>query len=269
MEENTKKSFLENQKDYYERFEFKFTVGNNIICQRYFKINNFNPLAYASTELPITIEQCGKMIDRDLKDKTAIYLSLAAPQIFQDEKEMVSFYEKDENKQRMTLGEGIVLKHPNTHDYAWNGKQPRLLSEKFDTKGEFVNELSQEDWVDYKFAFCDNGREVCSYTWTGCYPKSVRNTIDISNKRAKINAEDINGIKFDTYLLYKMSEDKQDIVYKIIKEICNVCGNSDDWYTTKITFKNSDGTTVVYDNEKSLPEFVKQEIRDLKKRRRV
>ena len=30
-------------KDYKERFEFELTVGNNIICQRYFRINNFNP----------------------------------------------------------------------------------------------------------------------------------------------------------------------------------------------------------------------------------
>lgn len=269
MVENTKKAFLENQKDYYERFEFKFTVGANIICQRYFKINNFNPLAYASRELPETIELCGKMIDRDLKDKTAIYLSLAAPQIFQNEKEMESFYEKDENKERMTLGEGIVLKHPNTHDYAWNGKQPKLLTEKFDTKGEFINDLAQEDWVEYKFSFCDNGREVCSHTWTGCYPKAVRNTIDLSNKRAKINPDDINGIKFDTYLLYKMSEDKQDIVYKIIREICTVCGYPDEWYTTTMTFKNSDGSVTVYDNQKRLPEIVKQEIKEFKRRKKA
>jgi hypothetical protein len=266
MVENTKKTFLDNQKDYYERFEFKFTVGANIICQRYFKINNFNPLAYASTELPMAIETCGRMIDRDLKDKTAVYLALSAPQTFQNEKEMESFYEKEQNKARMTLGEGIVLKHPNTHDYAWNGKQPKLLTEKFDSKGEFTNPLVPEDWVEYKLAFCDNGREVCSYTWTGCYPKAVRNTIDLSNKRAKINPDDINGIKFDTYLLYKMSEDKQDIVYKIIKEICTVCAYPDEWYTTVMSFKNSDGTEVVYDNQKFVPEIVKQEI---KRRRKV
>ena len=269
MVENTKKSFLESQKDYYERFEFKFTVGGNIICQRYFKINNFNPLSYASKELPETIEGCGRMIDRDLKDKTAIYLSLAAPQVFKNEKEMETFFENKYNKNRMTLGEGIVLKHPNTHDYAWGSNGPKLLSEKFDTKGEFINSLTKEDWTDYKFTFYDNGREVCSYTWTGCYPKAVRNTIDLSNKRSKMNPDDINGLKFDTYLLYKMSEDKQDIVFKVIREICTVCGYPDEWYTTTYSFTDANGKTVTYDNQKYLPEIVKQEIKELKRKKRV
>ena len=40
-----KKSAAES-KDYKERFEFELTVGNNIICQRYFRINNFNQTAH-------------------------------------------------------------------------------------------------------------------------------------------------------------------------------------------------------------------------------
>ena len=78
-------------RDYKERFEFKLTVGDNIICQRYFKIFNFNPLSLSSQELGDTLRYLAKMIDTDLKDKSAIYLDMMCPQYFNTEDEMYAF----------------------------------------------------------------------------------------------------------------------------------------------------------------------------------
>ena len=65
-----------------ERFEFRLTVGDDIICQRYFRIGNFNPLSLKSMELTDTIRGCAQTIDDDLKSKSLIYLEIFAPRIF-------------------------------------------------------------------------------------------------------------------------------------------------------------------------------------------
>ena len=65
-----------------ERFEFRLTVGDDIICQRYFRIGNFNPLSLKSNELAETIRGCAEMIDNDLKSKSLVYLEIFAPRIF-------------------------------------------------------------------------------------------------------------------------------------------------------------------------------------------
>ena len=75
-------------RDFKERFEFKLTVGENIICQRYFKINNFNPLSLSSIELADIMRHLAVMVDNDLKDKSQVYLDIMAPQIFHTEQEM-------------------------------------------------------------------------------------------------------------------------------------------------------------------------------------
>ena len=75
-------------RDFKERFEFKLTVGENIICQRYFKINNFNPLSLSSFELTNVMRYLADMVDTDLKDKSQVYLDIMAPMIFHTEEEM-------------------------------------------------------------------------------------------------------------------------------------------------------------------------------------
>lgn len=248
MVETTNRSYASNaSKDYKKRFEFKLTVGENIICQRYFSINNFNPTSLVSVELPNALEECAKLIQNDLLDKTAVYLELTAPKMFKSEEEMETYFEKEENRNAMHLGEGIIVKTTPVKAYAWGkNMKPLLLKENFD-RGDYSNPLTSEDWVDYKLAFFDNGTEVCSVGWTGCYPRAVRNSIDLSNKRGKFDGEDISRLSFDSYILFKMVEGKKDLVYQIIKEISSVCcyENSSD-YTTRLTYVKANGKKADY-----------------------
>ena len=237
-------------RDYKERFEFRFTVGNNIICQRYFRINNFNALSLSSIELLHTIRDCGAMIDDDLKDKTEKYLTYSAPKIFNTVDEMKRYFEKEENRKAMRLGWGIVIKDPSAPNYAWGKKnEPVPVAEKFDN-GEFNEPLTNDDRVTYKFAFYDNGREVCATSWEGVYPKYVRNSIDLSNKKGKLSEDDDpSRLNFDSWVLYKMVEGKSDIVYKIIKDICFACSSQDNsWYTIHMSFITPKGKVKKYDN---------------------
>lgn len=249
-------------RDYKERFEFRFTVSNNIICQRYFKINNFNPLSLCSLELMQTIRDCGQMIDDDLKDKTEKYLFYSAPMLFKSEEEMREYFTSEINRNRMRPGWGIVIRDPKAPNYAWGKKgEPVPLAEKFDS-GDFSEPLTDDDHITYKLAFYDNGREVCATVWDGVYPKYVRNSIDLSNRRGKLTeGDDPSRLNSESYVLYKMVEGKSDIVYKIIKEICFTCSSQDNsWYTTHMTFATNDGKPKLkkYDNTEYQRELRKE-----------
>ena len=238
---------------YKERFEFRLTVGEDIICQRYFRIGNFNPLSLKSSELAETIRRCAEMIDNDLKSKTLVYLEIFAPRIFDTMDDFNKYIETESNRLSLIRGEGIVIRENEDNDFAWNGEDGLTpLGFKFDD-GEFSRPLGPEDYVTYKFSFLDYGREVCAATWVGVYPRFVRNSIDLSNKRGRLDPEDIYRVGFEQYILYKLIEGRTDLVWKLVKEICYTCSESDDsWYTTISEYTDTATGRVYQYNNKTL-----------------
>lgn len=221
-------------RDYKERFEFVLTTGGNIICQRYFRINNFNPKSVGSYELTSAIRHCVNVIDRDLKDKTAIYLERFAPNTFNSVEEMKEFVANPANANRLFIGEGLVIRGNKTTDYAYNGNGGvKELGFKFDD-GEITENDAEDNKSTYRFAFKIDGKEACAMEWDGYYPKFVRDKIDLANKRGKFDEDDIYHLSFEQYLLYKMVEGRSDLVYGLIKSICYACSyqNSNDYSTT-------------------------------------
>ena len=79
-----------------EPYEFRLLIGDNIICQRYFRIN-FNPASLSSSELTDTVRRCAEMIDDDLKSKSRIYSWYMAPLVFNNEEEMRSWFKNNPN----------------------------------------------------------------------------------------------------------------------------------------------------------------------------
>jgi hypothetical protein len=57
-----------------KKFEFVLYINNNIICQRFFSVKNYNPRILKSTELIDCVNDCVGLIERDLKEKTYEYL---------------------------------------------------------------------------------------------------------------------------------------------------------------------------------------------------
>lgn len=209
-------------KDYKERFEFELTVGNNIICQRYFRINNFNPSSLRSYELTDTIRRCVAVIDQDLKDKSQVYLEMYAPKNFATEAEMNTYLADESNRSRLSPGEGLVVRGNTKTDYFYGKNGAVALGYKFDD-GELTEATAESNKATYKFAFKVDGREVCTMVWDGYYPKFVRDKIDLSNKRGKFEGEDVGRLSFEQYLLYKMVQGKNDLVYGLIMDICQAC----------------------------------------------
>ena len=57
-----------------KKFEFVLYINDNIICQRYFSVKNFNPKVLNSIELAECVDGCVELIQDDLKNKTYDYL---------------------------------------------------------------------------------------------------------------------------------------------------------------------------------------------------
>lgn len=56
------------------KFEFLLTLENNIICQRFFNVRNYNPKSRSSMDLHYEVKNICDEISHDLKIKTVDYL---------------------------------------------------------------------------------------------------------------------------------------------------------------------------------------------------
>lgn len=232
--------------DFKEPYEFRLLIDDNIICQRYFKINNFNPNSLHSLELTDTIRECANMIDEDLKSKTRVYLWHMAPLVFQNEAEMRDWFAKPGNAEKVKLFENIVLRDKDASEYTWDGEK-LIFCEKKICDGTFTNNLTDKDTLTYEFAFYVNDRKVASTIFDGVYPHYIRRNIDLSNTRGKFEGEDLSRLGFESYILNRLVYDRQDLIKKIVKEICYVCSVPEDSFYTQVeTFKKPNGEVVTY-----------------------
>ena len=115
---------------------------------------------------------------------------------------------------------------------------------------EPLQELTEpllEPWeCTFKFVISDNKNEVISKIWDGyCYPKSIREKVDIANKTVKITTKDGRVYTYDKdtyfsenkerlspelYVLKAQINDKQDLLLAITKKICEICSPREDSY---------------------------------------
>ena len=57
-----------------KKFEFVLYINGNIICQRYFTVRNFKSKSLRSLESKDCLDECVRLIQKDLKKKTYEYL---------------------------------------------------------------------------------------------------------------------------------------------------------------------------------------------------
>lgn len=189
MEENEKVQKKVDNSNYRERFQFQLKVNDNIICQRYFKINRYNSDSLCSRELYVALDSCVELIEKDLEAKSRVYL-----------------WNTLDTKTKLTghaVGEDGYLVNPVT--YAETPVKPW-------DEDEFV-----KPWdVVFRFSFMVDDKTVYERIWDGSrYPKYVRNSVDITNSRSP-------------YIMVQiMNNGREDLVVQIIKSICEVCSNED------------------------------------------
>ena len=235
--------------DYKEPYEFRLMIGDSIICQRYFKINNFNHLSLGSMELTNTVRACAQMIDEDLKSKSRIYTWHMSPLVFKNEDEMYAWFYNPQHADwvsRLRVNENIFLRDANAPEYTWDGEKLVAHSKRIDD-GTFTNVLQEKDIVTYELAFYVNDRKVVSTTFEGVYPYYIRRNIDLSNTKGRFEGEDTTRLGFDSYILNTLVVDRPDLIKKVVKDLCYVCSVSDDnYYTLVDTYYDSNGKKVNY-----------------------
>ena len=265
MKENYTKNFEPSREIRKERFEFELTINGNIICQRYFKINNFVERSVYSTEFLDTVRGCAELIQDNLRNKTEIYVRHMAPLIFDSDDEMREWFKDEHNIKvfEVHYGAWIIIRGKGGHEYVWLGE------DKFKDEGvrteynEFVDAPDDEQETVFKFKVIDNGYDyiknptkkvIGEFMWDGNqYPRFIRNGVDISNGWArgknKYEDMDISKLSHEMSLYYWCNVGQADLVPIIIREICDVCSWEDrNAYTTKMTF----GETV-YSNQPDYP----------------
>lgn len=264
MSEKTEQA-IERQLAKKERFEFVLTINDNIICQRYFHINGFKPKSLYSQELKETFNYCVSLIKRDLRNKSAIFLKMTVPQIFESKEQMDEWVKHP--SWELEVPSFIVLKDSD-EVYVWDGEKVDLY-DGFFNRSEFLVEDDDETNAknDLKLAFLDNGKEIISQVWDGnVYPRFVRNNIDLSNQK---NRYDGNSI-CESILIKAMIDGQKDLIPQIVKELCVCCSYEEGYdYTTRVNYggktygfsPNSDWTKYV----NSLESFYRKKTEDYRK----
>ncbi|MCD8207946.1 MAG: hypothetical protein LUD72_08430 [Bacteroidales bacterium] len=194
-----------NSEAYKERFQFVLHVNDNVACQRYFKVRDYDPASVGSDELRETMDDIVYTIQRDTTSKSRVY----------------TWYVAD-NPIKLT---GFV---PEGHyrdylDGEYQVEETWVSSQGLTEDEMFLETQRPDPWTyTFKFSLVIDDNPVYEYIWDGnVYPKYIRNSIDLSNTDAPYRNRDASELPFSLSLLRSMTSDKDDLIWYIIKTLSN------------------------------------------------
>ena len=222
LENNIKKEAkVVDNEAYKERFQFLLWVNDNIICQRYFKINGYNSDSLRSLQFKETMDKVVEMIKEDLVSKSRIFM-------WYTREEPIKMTGFANNLDACDRDDISVLISPD-----FKGKI-ELSNDEIVDKTYFEYPLEMEDpysdneklqpWdVTFKFQMVVDENPVYERIWDGTvYPKYVRNGVDLTNSDILYRDKEPSSLHFSYAIIRHMTLGKIDLVYHIIKQICEV-----------------------------------------------
>ena len=190
---------------YKSKFQFLIWVNDNVICQRYFKINGFNEESIYTEEFTNCMNGIVKSIQEDLESKSRIfmwYTNLKEPLKltgFTTDKEVDG---KIFHKEYLEYAEGVV------NDY---GEVERPA------EGEYI----------FKFSFLIDDIPVFEKIWDGnVYPKFVRNGVDLTNSYSSYDNKEVSALSFGAAIVRYMQAGKINLISDFIRRICDTLSNT-------------------------------------------
>lgn len=208
-QEVQKKEVALNNESYKERFQFILSLNENIICQRYFRINGFNNDSLESYELRETIDEIVGIIRQDLESKSRVYQWFTRNTPLK----LTGFGKTCEEIIEKTSTTTYLEYPENAIDYYVDTERPKPYEYTF------------------KFAFLMDNKPVYEEIWDGGdYPKYVRNSVDLTNSNHLYKDKDPMLLHFNVAVVRAMTIDKTDLIYTIIRKICDVTSST---YTEK------------------------------------
>ena len=222
LENNIKKEAkVVDNEAYKERFQFLLWVNDNIICQRYFKINGFNNDSLRSLEFKETMDNVTKMIKDDLLSKSRIFMWYTREEPIK----MSGFLSNYDGLEQSDI---LAL---TSADYEGNIQlsNGQVINKNYFSYPEGVDDSYYDReklpaWdVTFKFQMLIDEEAVYEHIWDGTvYPKYVRNGVDLTNSDILYRDKDPSSLHFSYAIIHHMTHGKIDLVYHIIKQICEV-----------------------------------------------
>lgn len=235
---------------YRERFQFLLYVNENVICQRYFRINNFDYQSIESLELKEVMDDCVKMIRQDLVEKSRVYMWYTDKSPIK----MTGFC-NDENLEYSDIA--FLTNGVEEEGTLSNGKH--IKKTFFDyysvatNQFEYTDERPADGEIMFKFVFMMDDKVLYEQKWDANeYPKYVRNSVDLSNSNAIYRNKDISSLSFSLAIIYHMTNGKQDLLYNMIRTICDTLSttySSQYDYTKKDVYNTRDENGKVVDSK--------------------
>lgn len=231
MEKNysTRPPYREGERNYKERFQFVYSVNDNIICQRYFRINGFIIDSLNSLELKYAMDDCVKALKDDLVSKSRVYL----------------WYNT------ITPVQMTGFKNGTEVEYLEYPASACSIPTDDDAKKPYD--------VTFDFKFMMDGKTIYEYVWDGtCYPKYVRNSVDITNSGSMYRDRDQMMLNFTQTLNKAMTYGRADLTYYIIKRICEATsGDENRKYTKYEVYDNVEGH---FENGNFVPDIITDSV---------
>lgn len=198
----------ENKKDFSDvdyRFSFSLTINDSeinnddiIICKRDFNIYNLDEESLCSIELKECIDDVVNLINRDLKSKSRAYTWYNMPW---------DLSVKSNGSRNLGVFHGDSI-------------------ESKDITNEFIDSIPVESQTTFKFTLFDKGRAIITKIWSGdAYPFSVRNSVDLTNKKYKYDSLKNVELDFVKQIAQKASADRTDLTTIIMRHISSTCAS--------------------------------------------
>lgn len=221
MSENSEKEVkVVDNTQWKERHQFVLSANGNIICQRYFKVNGFNPNSLHSVELYCTVRDVVDLIKNDLVSKSRVYTGITMA----NRSKLTGYYSGEEP---LSFEDAILAYSPYV-DGNVTLSNGTVLNKSF-VEDEIVEEEKDNTPFIFKFSYLFDDKVVYEEIWDGSvYPKYVRNSVDLSNSSASYKYADPMRMTFSQQMTKNLTEGRVDLIYTIIKMFCNTLSNDVD-----------------------------------------
>ena len=229
MEEKIKKEskFVDNVA-YKSKFQFLIWVNDNVICQRYFKINGFNEESVYTEEFSNCMNGIVGSIQEDLESKSRIfmwYTNMSEPMKMQGFLSNEDLEKYGDSFLNLITDSSVQGKIQAPDGKIFNKEYIKYAEETANEYGEI--EKPKDGEFIFKFSFLIDDVPVFEKIWDGnVYPKFVRNGVDLTNNYALYDNKDTSTLSFGAAIIRYMQKGKTNLISDFIRRICETLSNT-------------------------------------------
>lgn len=234
---------------YKNKFQFLIWANDNVICQRYFKINGFNEDAVYTAEFADCMEGIVRSIQEDLESKSRIFMWYTDTTL---PVKTNGFLTEEEVEKYGSNFFAVMVDDSITGDVeAPDGKIFHKAYINYPASDNVENDRPTDGEMVFKFSFLIDDVPVYEKIWDGnVYPKFVRNGVDLTNVYASFDNKDMSSLNFGSAIVRHMQMGKINLISDFIRRICETLSNN---YIDKYEYTKNMGvykTNNVIDREK-------------------